>query len=614
MRSIIIAAIVMIGTISAAYAAPIVVSGQVVYEDDSVCNNPAVDIENLDTGIMGLVETNESSNEYSATLDNVSINDTLQFTATSPDESQSSVTEHVITQDEINAEVLTHNINLMSPEDITPPEIISVILDPAEEVEADGLITVTVTATDDSGIASVTADGTELVAGDNDTYVGEIVAVSAPGEYTVAIVVTDASDNNNTATAEATYTVPEDPGDIILPEIISVLLDPAEVEAGELITVTVTATDDSGIASVTADCTELVPGDNNTYVGGIVAVSAPGVYTVTIVATDASDNNNTATDSVTYEVILPVVLSIEDVEVRQGESKTVPILVSDVVAMEGCTINFVYDPAVICVTEVTRGDMNFSFEYNINNGSGWMQANALDVNGVSGDVVFAHVTLRAVGNKSDTSEMVLEDSQLVDASFGEIAHEIDNGVFSIVSNVRPVVSNVSATLDTILYDNGRPRATGTDISLLNAYVTDEDGNVTEVTIDLSSIGGSSTHPMNHVAGDMWTTITNATEVGVNVPDFVNQLTITATDNDGGISDPVSIELTVLKRGDVNMDGYVNKMDADYMSRYLAGLEPEVSLLVGDVVGEAGEPMGDGVVDLVDALYIAKYTEGMVEEP
>ncbi len=52
------------------------------------------------------------------------------------------------------------------------------------------------------------------------------------------------------------------------------------------------------------------------------------------------------------------------------------------------------------------------------------------------------------------------------------------------------------------------------------------------------------------------------------------------------------------------------MDADYISRYLVGLEPEVSILVGDVVGEAGDPIGDNVVDLMDALYIAKYTSGI----
>jgi hypothetical protein len=145
-------------------------------------------------------------------------------------------------------------------------------------------------------------------------------------------------------------------------------------------------------------------------------------------------------------------------------------------------------------------------------------------------------------------------------------------------------------------------------------MTDTDGSIAAVTINLSSIGGSPVQPMEHVLGDLWTVTTNATEVAINAPDFDHQLTITATDDDGGINDSASIELTVLKRGDVNGDGLVDKTDADYISRYLAGLEPEASILVGDVIGDAGDPVGNGVVDLMDALYLAKYTKGMVEEP
>ncbi|MBA1343576.1 MAG: hypothetical protein C5S52_08275 [ANME-2 cluster archaeon] len=299
---------------------------------------------------------------------------------------------------------------------------------------------------------------------------------------------------------------------------------------------------------------------------------------------------------------------------------TVPITVFDVVNMSVCEINFTYDPTVVRMTDVTRGDMRYSFKFNVNNGSGWMRANALDVDGLSGNVTFAYVTLTAVGNKSDVSEMEFADSRLLDVSFKEIVHIRRNGTFIIWENVPPEVINVSATPIAILYDNNRPRTPGTNISLLSAYVTDADGDITAVTINLSSIGGSPAQPMEHVSGDLWEVTTNATEVAaaINAPDFTHQLTITATDNDGGINDSVSIELTVLKRGDVNGDGLVDGNDSKYISRYLAGLEPEASnppgVLVGDVIGDAGDPVGNGVVDLMDALYIAKYTSGMVEEP
>jgi hypothetical protein len=471
-------------------------------------------------------------------------------------------------------------------------------------------------ATDaDSDTPTFSCNRTDLFT-DFSTATGQGNWTATSGTHYVDFGVSDGwgSTSNYTMTIMVNGTAP--------PVIHSVVLDPVVVAPNGSINVTVTATDESGIASVTADSVALTLVVNDTWAGTITAAGAPGTYNVTVVATDNSTNGNNVTDdSATYTVTEPVPLAtiyIEDVAIRQGENKTVPITVFDVVNMGGCEIKFTYNPAVVYVTDVARGDLNFSFEYNINNGSGWMRANALDVYGQSGNVVFAYVTLAAVGNKSDVSEMEFEYSRLLDASFGEIAHIRDNGTFSILPNVLPEVANVSATPGTILYDNGRPRTPGTNSSLLSAYVTDADGDIIAVTINLSSIGGSPAHPMEPVSGDLWTLTITATEVDINASDFAHQLAITATDDDGGINDSVSIELTVLKRGDVNGDGFVDKMDADYISRYLAGLEPEASnppvVLAGDVIGDAGDPVGNGVVDLMDALYIAKYTSGMVEEP
>ena len=402
------------------------------------------------------------------------------------------------------------------------------------------------------------------------------------------------------------------------PNITSVVINPEITLPNGSITVTVTATDKSGIASVAANGIVLELVANDTYVGTIKAASAPGTYNATIVATDASNNSNVATNNkATYEVRLQATLYIEDVVVRQGGDVIVPITVFDVVNMSVCEINFTYDPTVVCVTDIDRGDMRYSFKFNLNNGSGWMRANAIDVDGLSGNVTFAYLTLAAVGNKSDVSGMEFEDSRLLDVFFKEIVHSRRNGTFRIWENVPPEVTNVSATNDTILYDNDRPRTPGTNLTLLSAHVTDADGIIDTVTINLSSIGGLPAQPMKHVSVDMWAVTTNATEVDINAPDFTHRLTINATDDDGGINNSVSIELTVLKRGDVNGDGLVDGLDVDYISDYVLGLEPEASnppdVLVGDVVGEAGNPVGDRVVDMMDALYIAMYASGRVEE-
>ncbi|MEA1895801.1 MAG: cohesin domain-containing protein, partial [Euryarchaeota archaeon] len=345
----------------------------------------------------------------------------------------------------------------------------------------------------------------------------------------------------------------------------------------------------------------------------ITAESNAGTYNVTVVATDMV-GNEAVDNKTTYTVEEPTetILHIGDVTVSLGRSETVPITVFNVTDMSGCEINFTYDQTVVYVTDITRGDMNFSFIYNINNGSGWMRANALDTEGVDGDVIFAHITLTAVGNKGDMSDLEFEESLLVDPSYNEIAHITDNGTFTIRANRLPQVTNVSATPDTILYDNGRPRTPGTNLTSLSAYVIDADGSIDTVTIDLSSIGGLPAQPMENVSGNLWRVTTNATEVAINAPNFTQQLTITATDNEGGINNSVSIDLTVRKRGDVNGDGIVDADDSIYISRYLAGLEAEVSILIGDVVGKAGVPVGDGVVDLRDALYIARYSDDKME--
>ena len=424
---------------------------------------------------------------------------------------------------------------------------------------------------------------------------------------------------------EMTYTVNNGSFEIISandmkpPKITSVAINPEVTMPDGSIDVTVTVTDESGVASVTANDIALSLTANDTYVGTIIAAGTPGTYNITFVATDASNNSNVATNNgTTYEVRLPATLHIEDVVVRPGETVTIPITVFDTVNMSVCELTFTYDPTVVRMTKVSRGDMRYSFKSNVNNGFGWMRANALDVDGLSGNVTFAHLTLTAVGNKNDVSKMEFEDSRLLDISFREIVHIRRNGTFSIRENIPPEVTSVSATPDTILYASGRPRAPGTDITSLSARVTDVDGSVTEVTINLSSIGGLSDQPMTHVSEDLWEVTTNAIDVTINVPDFTHQLTITATDNEGGVNDSVSTTITVLKRGDVNCDGLVDDMDADYISNCVAGIEPDAlnppDVLVGDVVGEAGDPLGDGVVDMMDALYIAMYASGKVEEP
>ena len=84
---------------------PFVIDGSVFSEDGTACNNPTVNVANLDTSKEWQANTHESSNHYLLVLStgtDLNASETLQFDVTSPDECQS-ITEHLITQAEINS-------------------------------------------------------------------------------------------------------------------------------------------------------------------------------------------------------------------------------------------------------------------------------------------------------------------------------------------------------------------------------------------------------------------------------------------------------------------------------------------------------------------------------
>jgi hypothetical protein len=267
------------------------------------------------------------------------------------------------------------------------------------------------------------------------------------------------------------------------------------------------------------------------------------------------------------------------------------------------------------VTGITKGDMNL-LAYNINNGTGWMTANALDESGLDDDVTFVNIEFTAVGGKGNSTILDMTVLELFADGFTSIEHTVEDGSFTIeADNEGPVVTDAIGDKDEILNDNGRPRAPGTNITTLNVTVTDADSGVANVVIDLSFIGGSADQSMDQIEGtDIWTVTTNAID-GVNL---THQLTITATDNEGNINNSVGITLTVLRRGDVYRDNVIDNKDVLYIARYLAYLEPEYSnpptVLVGDIVGMSGVPQGDGTVDLMDALYIARFLANLEGEP
>ncbi|MCD4846074.1 MAG: right-handed parallel beta-helix repeat-containing protein [Methanosarcinales archaeon] len=306
---------------------------------------------------------------------------------------------------------------------------------------------------------------------------------------------------------------------------------------------------------------------------------------------------------------------IENIVVDPEEKITVPIMIKSPTDLGICAININFNSSVLHVLDITPGDMG-DLIYNFNNTTGWMYISVINRSGLSGNVIFAYLKLAATGSIDDTSFLDITVEQLYDIHYMPIDHIVSNGMFTITDNRPPVVTDASASRNTILNDNGRPRAPGTNVTVLSAIVTDaKSSSISKVTINLSSIGRSAVQPMERIPGtNIWEVTTNAVE-GIN---HTHQLTINATDIRGNYNNSVNITLSVLRRGDVNRDNIIDSKDVIYIARYLVSLEPEYSnppgILVADVVGISADPKGDGVVDLLDALYIKRYEVGLEDEP
>ena len=86
-------------------SSPYILYGRVFYKNGTACNNPVVNITNLNNSKQWQAETNASYNYYKMTLANgthLNSSEILQFSVKAPDGSQPSTTYHTVTQAEIN--------------------------------------------------------------------------------------------------------------------------------------------------------------------------------------------------------------------------------------------------------------------------------------------------------------------------------------------------------------------------------------------------------------------------------------------------------------------------------------------------------------------------------
>ena len=198
--------------------------------------------------------------------------------------------------------------------DTSPPLVTNPASTPSSIV-ADGVqeSQLNVTVTDESGIANVTVN-LSVIGGlpsqemnnilGTDVYTVNTTAAAgtAPGTYYLQVNATDVYGNSNTSVSIALTVKEEEEEDTLPPTIVSVTLDAYIIPPDTTIHVTVNATDNVGVTSVTADGVAFVK-TGSIWEGNITAPSSTGEYTLTIRAEDAAGNYNETT--VDYSVVKP---------------------------------------------------------------------------------------------------------------------------------------------------------------------------------------------------------------------------------------------------------------------------------------------------------------------
>lgn len=124
-----------------------------------------------------------------------------------------------------------------------------------------------------------------------------------------------------------------------------------------------------------------------------------------------------------------VSVSISDVTCELHGSVIVPITLSCVTNYGTGTINITYNPGVVHVTDVVGTHQSTLITSNIDNIAGIVRISAWNTGGVSGDVLFANVTLKSVGPCQSPLNITI--AKLKDTSFAVIPATVENGSFIV---------------------------------------------------------------------------------------------------------------------------------------------------------------------------------------
>ena len=267
-------------------------------------------------------------------------------------------------------------------------------------------------------------------------------------------------------------------------------------------------------------------------------------------------------------------VSIGDVTCGLHEDVTVPVILSDVADYGTGTIKITYNPAVVHVTGVA-GTPQSTVTPSINNTAGITLLSAWNMGGVSGDVLFANVTLRSVGPCQSPLDLTIV--KLNDNSFSPIPAAAVNGLFTTEGHCTPQSFAVTGY---IFHPNGSV-CNGPFVGVTNPdrgaewqAETDSGNNHYRITLILhNDVDLGETLRFNATDGSRSTEIDHGVSLDeIDSAGFSLNITIGQIpgDLDGDYkitSEDTAIALQMVVRGeysriaDVNEDGWITSLDA-----------------------------------------------------
>lgn len=126
-----------------------------------------------------------------------------------------------------------------------------------------------------------------------------------------------------------------------------------------------------------------------------------------------------------------VTMTIDDCKSATGGEITVPLMINGVTNYGTGTINITYNPVVVHVVGVSDSSDSTVITHSIDNTAGIASISAWNTGGVSGDIVFANVVLKAVGSSGESSPLNLTVAKLADTSMKSISAGQSGGTFMI---------------------------------------------------------------------------------------------------------------------------------------------------------------------------------------